>query len=309
MKKILVTSYMNPDLDGTACAVAYSEFKQKTGKDTVAGVIGGLHIETEYVLNRFNLKHPLIISNIDNFDEVILVDTSNINGLNEKAVLKKVIEIIDHRKVNDSAKFPTARIQIEAVGAAATLIAEKFMYKEIGISKASATLLSAAIISNTLNFKGGVTTNRDRKAFTWLNKIANLSQDFWKDLFQAKSDLSGKKLADGIKGDLALLTVNNSQIGIAQLEIVGARKLINERCSEIIQILNDIKNENNLDLVFMNIIELEDIQNFFITDDLQAQKLLGKMLNVSFRGLVAERKELIMRKQIVPLLKQELEGN
>jgi len=60
-----------------------------------------------------------------------------------------------------------------------------------------------AIISNTLNFKGSVTTDRDKAAASWLNQVAKLPKDFWKDLFLAKSDLSGKKLSKGVKGDFA----------------------------------------------------------------------------------------------------------
>ena len=40
MKSILVTCYENPDLDCVACAIAYSEFLQKTGKPAVAAIFG-----------------------------------------------------------------------------------------------------------------------------------------------------------------------------------------------------------------------------------------------------------------------------
>ena len=41
--------------------------------------------------------------------------------------------------------------------------------------------------------------------------------------------------------------------------------------------------------------------------DSETQKLLEKVLKVQFAGVVAERSNLIMRKQIVPLLKTETE--
>lgn len=308
MKPILVTCYVNPDLDGVAGAIAYGEFLQKTGKNSVVGIIGEPHDEAKYILDRFGFEYPPIIENADNFDEVALVDASDLNGLEGKISAEKVIEIIDHRKVHEADKFPKAKAQIELVGAAATLVAEKFMENNVDISKESATLVYGAIISNTLNFKGSVTTDRDKVAAEWLNKVAKLPEDFWKDLFIAKSDLSGNKLAERIEGDFAWFVMGDKKVGIAQIEMIGAKKLIDERSSEIVQVLDKIKKEMGLDFIFQNTIELEDTKNFFVTQHSETQRLLGKVLNMQFAGVVAERPNLIMRKQIVPLLKQEIES-
>jgi len=306
MKPILVTCYVNPDHDGVAGIVAYAEFLQKTGRNAVAGIIGEPHEEAKYIFNRFAFEYPQTILSADDFDEVILVDASDPNGLKGKIAPEKVIEIIDHRKVHEADKFPKAKAQIEFVGAAVTLIAEKFVQNKVDISKKSATLAYGAVISNTLNFKGSVTTDRDKEAAGWLKQVAKLPEDFWKDLFIAKSDLSGKKLADRIEGDFAWFVIADKKIGIAQIEMIGAEKLLSERRNEIIQALERIKKEMNLDFVFQNTIELEDAKNFFVAQDSGTQKLLEKVLNVQFSGVVAERPNLIMRKQIVPLLKEEL---
>lgn len=307
MKPILVTCYVNPDLDGVAGAIAYAEFLQKTGKNVIAGIIGEPHDEVKYILDRFNFPYPQSISNANEFDEVILVDASDLNGIEGKIAPEKVIEIIDHRKIHEADKFPNAKVQIELVGAAASLVAEKFMETDTPISKESAVLLYGAVISNTLNFKGGVTTDRDRKVAEFLNKTAQLPDTFWKELFEAKSDLSGAKLAERIEGDFAWFVMGGKKLGIAQLEIIGARKLVTERDQDIVKVLNKIKNEMGLDYIFQNTIELEDSRNFFVTEDEETKHLLEKVLDVKFEGSITERPNLIMRKQIVPLLKQELE--
>jgi manganese-dependent inorganic pyrophosphatase len=216
MKPTLVTCYVNPDLDGVAGAMAYAEYLQKTGQDVVAGIIGEPHDEAKYILDRFGIPYPRMILNADDFEKVILVDASDLNGLEGKISSDKVIEIFDHRKVHEADKFPNAKVQIELVGAAATLIAEKFMKNNVAISKESAILVCGAIISNTLNFKGTVTTDRDKTAVALLNKIAGLSENFWKELFTAKSDLSGAKLAERIESDSAWFEIGGKKIGIAQ---------------------------------------------------------------------------------------------
>ncbi len=307
MKPILVTCYVSPDLDGLAGSVAYAEFLQGSGTDAIAAIIGNPHEEARYVLDRFEIQYPQTVANSDAFDRVILVDSSELAGLEGKIAPEKVIEIIDHRKINEVDKFPNAKAQIELVGSASTLIAEKFMQSSTSISKESAILLCGAILSNTLNFKGGVTTDRDRDAYVWLNRVAILSEDFWKELFTAKSDLSGEKLKERIEGDFAWFVMGDKKVGIAQIEMIGAEKLVAERSEEIIKILESIKQDMDTDYIFQNIIELDEGRNYFVTQDYGTQQLLEKCLGVKFNGAVAARPNLIMRKQIVPLLKEELE--
>lgn len=306
MKSILITGYVNPDLDAVAGTIAYSEFLNKTGKNTMIGLIGQPHEEARYILDTYKIKYPEIIDNADNFDEVILVDASDLIGIEGKIAPLKVIEIIDHRKVHEADKFPNAKVQIELVGSASTLVAERFINNNIDISKESAILLCGAIISNTLNFKGGVTTDRDRVSFEYLNKIAQLPSDFSKELFKSKSDLSGDKLKERILGDLAWFNMGDKKVSIAQIEMVGASDLVKERLNDILTILKDIKEEMGLDIIFQNIIELDECKNYFITEDTDTQKILEKLLDIKFDGVLAIRPNLIMRKQIVPLLKEDL---
>ncbi|MCX6797891.1 MAG: DHH family phosphoesterase [Candidatus Falkowbacteria bacterium] len=309
MKPILITGYVNPDLDGTAGMIGYAEFLSKTGKNTVAGVIGEPHEEAKYILDRFNIPYPLLLANANDYDEIVLVDASDLNGLEGKIDPNKIIEIIDHRQAHETDKFPNAKAQIEMVGAAATLIAEKFIKNNLEISKNAAILIYGAIISNTLNFKGSVTTDRDKAAAEWLNKTARLPENFWQELFSAKSDLTGEKLAERIEGDFAWFVLGDKNVGIAQIEIIGADKLISERGEEIIKILDKIKDEMQLDYIFQNTIELLDCKNYLVANDEKTKKLLEKILDIHFVGISAVRPNLIMRKQIIPLLKVELEKN
>lgn len=309
MKPTLVTCYVNPDLDGVAGVIGYAEFLQKSGKNVVAAIIGEPHEEAQYVLDKFGIEYPRSIPNANDFDQIILVDASEINGLEGKIAPEKVIELIDHRSNHEADKFVNAKSQIELVGAAATVIAEKYIQSKIEISKESAILLFAAIISNTLNFKGSVSSNRDKAAVVWLNETAKLPENFWKELFLAKSDLTGPKLAHRIEHDFAWFNMADKKVSIAQIEIIGAKKLAEERAEEIVGVLDKLKAELNLDFIFLNAVDLSEEKNFFVTNDQETKKLLEKILGIKFSGNVAQRQGLIMRKQITPLLKKYLEKN
>lgn len=307
MKPILVTSYPGPDLDAVAGVVAYAEFLKSHGKEAVAGIMGEVHDEAQYVLSRFGLESPRLLQSTDEFDQVVLVDASDIRDLDGLTPPEKVIEIIDHRQVNEADKFPNAKAHIDLVGAAATLVAERFIETRTEISKTSAILLCAAIISNTLNFKGSVTTERDKQAADWLNQRAQLPDEFAKDLFNAKSNLSGEKLIARIDGDFKRFDIEGKAIGIAQVEIIGARKMLAEREEEIVAHLSRMKENMQLDLIFQNTLDLEEGKIFLVTENTETQALLEKACSSLFKGNIAELPMLLLRKQIVPLLTQALQ--
>ncbi|MFA5022399.1 MAG: DHHA2 domain-containing protein [Patescibacteria group bacterium] len=306
MKPILVTGYTNPDLDGFAGVIAYTEFLNTKKNKAVSKISGQPHTEVKYIMARFDLSYPAKIKNIISYDKIVLVDSSSLNGLDKKLNPKNVIEIIDHRKVNDAPLFLNAKRQIELVGSAATLIAEKFRKENITPAKRSAILLYAAIISNTLNFQAKVTTKRDRAAARWLNAKLNLSDSLAKDMFKAKSDLCGGKLEKRITNDFAWFNLNNKKVGIAQIEMVGAKELVKQRKKEILQKLNTLKKDLKLDFIFLSIIDLGAGFNLFITPDKNTQDLISPILNLKFKNNEAVRPELIMRKEIVPWLKKKL---
>lgn len=307
MKSILITCYVNPDLDGYAGIFAYAELLEKSGSKVTAGIMGQPHDEVLHVLKKFQLEPIEEIADDDRFDKVILVDASDIIGLEGRIKPEKVIEIIDHRQVNEADKFINAKAQIELVGAAATLIAEKFKQKNIAISPQSASLLYSAIISNTLNFKGGVTTNRDREMASWLKPLVQVTDDYWKELFMAKSDLGGERLRARLESDFAWFNFKHKKLGIAQIEIIGAQELVNSRLEEILAALEGLRSSFGLDFVFLNLIELELEKNYFVSNDEELKSILEKVLAIKFTNTVAQRDKLIMRKQIVPLIKEELE--
>jgi manganese-dependent inorganic pyrophosphatase len=304
MHSTLITSYDNPDLDGVAGIIAYAEFLEKTGTASNIGILGEPHDEAKYMLDRFNISYPPCIETGDDFDNIVLIDSSGLNSLKGKIDPGKVIEIIDHRLIHEGEKFPNAKLQIELVGAVATLITEKFITNDIEISKKSSILLYGAILSNTFNFKGSISTERDRQAAQWLNETAKLPENFWKELFIAKSDLSAEKLTQRMSGDFAFYQWGDKKVGIAQIEIIGVKKLLNERRNEIVEHLENIKQEMNLDFIFQNTIELENVQNFYVTGDLGTQKILQHLLEIEFINNVAEGTVPLMRKQIVPILKK-----
>ncbi len=302
-----VTCYSNPDLDGYACAIAYAEFLNKTGKKAAPVIFGTPHIEARYLVDKLKFKHENEISNLRGAKNTILVDASTVRGLDRSIETASVKEIVDHRKVNDGPRFKNAQLNIELVGAAATLITEKFSKENIGISKPAATLLYGAIVSNTLNFRATLTTERDIETAKWLVEKAEPSDTFAKEMFLAKSELSGSKLKETLWGDIAQFSAETAVLGIAQLEIVGAKKLLETRLDEILKELREIADVEGFDRTFLNILALDENCNYFVALDGKTEELLGHVLGITFEGHIAKKKGFLMRKQLIPILKEAIE--
>ncbi|MEK6959917.1 MAG: DHHA2 domain-containing protein [Nanoarchaeota archaeon] len=304
--RILVTSYVDPDIDGISCMVAYSELLRAEGNDVIPVIFGEPQQEVEFVIKRFGIRLPPLGGDNLTYDKIILLDASEPRHMASGLDADKVIEIIDHRKSNDAHLFKNARTQIELVGAAATLVAERLRERCVTPSKEAAILLYSAIVSNTLNFKASVTTLRDRDMAHWVNQTAKLGPEFPTEFFKAKSDLTGERLRIQIDRDFAISEKNGKILGISQIEMVGARELVKTRAAEIMVILDELARRESTGITFLTIADVGEGINVLVTPFPDTLSLLEKALGVRFEDGIAVLNKLLLRKEIAPMVKDLL---
>ncbi|NQT50086.1 DHH family phosphoesterase [Candidatus Kuenenbacteria bacterium] len=306
MNKMLITSYTRPDLDGIACMIAYKEFLNETGKKAECAIHGVPQKEVLYVLDRLKIETPVLIETvIDDYDEIVLVDVSNLQRVFEKVAIKKILEVIDHRITSHTDDYPDAEVKIEMVGSAATLISERFEKSKVEISEPAATLLYLAIISNTFNFKGKMTTERDREMASWLKSKINIPSDFIHQMFVYKSEFD-KPLADVLREDLKTVYIKNKKVAMAQLEILQVKGFVEKNLYELAAALKNIQEQEKSDYCFLNCVDLEEDFCAIIASDKLSRKVLTKALELDFEGLVTKTEQIIQRKEIPPALEKVL---
>jgi len=95
-KPIYVTGHKNPDSDSICAAIAYSNFKNQLGMNTIPARLGELNSESKYILNKFGFNAPTRIfsakctlSEIEK-DEAILIHKND--------TMKETLDIITKRK-------------------------------------------------------------------------------------------------------------------------------------------------------------------------------------------------------------------
>ena len=77
MKNIIyITGHRNPDTDSICSAIAYAEFKNKTGKIPAIPIrLGEINRETQFILNYFNVEEPELVTTVKTQISDLDIDT------------------------------------------------------------------------------------------------------------------------------------------------------------------------------------------------------------------------------------------
>ena len=309
MKPILVTTYINPDLDGFASVLAYTEFLNKTGFSAQSYFSGHLLNDASFVAGKFRINYFNQLIDPAEYERVVVLDLSDLNRLDEKINPRNVIEVIDHRPVSDLTAFPNAKYRLEMIGASATIVAEIFKEKQVEISPETARLLCCAIAVHNLDFKSSGATQRDRDTFERLKKKSGFDSAFVKEVFLAISSFPGPKLAETMENDFKWLKIGDRKVGVAQLEIVNGKDLVGQREKEILDKLVGLKDKLFLDFVFLTVTDVGEGIDYWVAGDPRTQELLKRVFKVEFAGNLTQTSKIILRKEIFSLTKQALESN
>lgn len=250
---IILTSYKNPDIDGIAGMYALAELFKKQNINCDYYIFGKPQFEVDIICKKYGVNLGGI-KEFNNNDKFILLDCNDLTHTNKKIKSENIIEVIDHHNTSTKTfELKNAKFNIEQVGAMATLIVEKFLQNNMQISEISAILLYHAIASNTINLKAQVTTDRDKKAFKYLENLYpnKLNRKNIIEIFSKKSII--KNIERTVLSDLKFFD-NNLVIG--QLEITNIENFVNANKGELTRIMNQIKSTYNAKSVVLNLIDI-----------------------------------------------------
>jgi len=292
----IIISHKNPDADSIAASLAYADLKKQLGEKVQAKRLGLINNETKFILSFFNIKPPKLIKSVKN-KQVILLDhgDSSQSALDlEKA---EILEIIDHHYVGDIKTEKPILYRAEPIGSTSSIIFKLFKEQKIKISKKTAGLLLAGIISDTLFLSSPTTTQEDRQIAKKLAKIAQVSaKDLAKKIFKAKSNISGKSAKDIVFGDYKEFKFNKTKFGVGVLETTNP-DAIKPMQEKILKLLKTIKMP-----VFFAVIDiLKQNAILYLAKDKEkelAQKAFQKNIknNIMFLpGVVSRKKQIIPR--------------
>lgn len=273
MSFIITAGSKYVDIDVLSCSIAYQQLCGLLGRESTIHLTGPFNSTIIPEMKTwiqdldaavFNNAAPEPSSKKGESKKFIIVDVSHPDYLESFVQVDKVIEIYDHHfgyeefwqnRLGNKAK-------IEAVGACATLIWETYKthgYDE-SISAVSANFLYAAIIANTLNFRAGVTTDRDRLAAQELRSFTTLPHDWISHYYREINRTILQNLSTSIQSDTKTIDHRGRHLLLSQIEVWNTDELFKLYSPlGIYQIM--IENFPNEDWI-LNLISIEEGCNY-----------------------------------------------
>jgi nanoRNase/pAp phosphatase (c-di-AMP/oligoRNAs hydrolase) len=281
-----------PDLDGLACAVAFADLLRALGFAARSFIGGRPDPEALFVAEALDVAMSGAAPQPG--EPIVLVDASDIRGLPASVDPLLVVEVIDHRLHHTAASiFPNATLCIEPVGAAATLVAERFSRHGVTPSPCSAQLLQAAVLSNTQLLRGSVTTERDRAALRALAAISPLAEAFVAAQLDARRRAILADLGAAVASERKDFEHRDGAYILSQLEFSGARDHI-AACLPLVLALGP--------RAMLNLVDVEAGTSALIVPNRALRAWVADLTGLCFTGVVAACPQILLRKQIIARL-------
>lgn len=302
METIYVTGHKIPDLDSVAAAIAYANLKQKTDpkRTYVPASAGELNAETKYVLDRFGIEAPEIITSIAG-KPVILVDHNEKGQAIDDLEGASILEIIDHHKMDFSYGDPI-RIIIEPIGSTCSVIAKMYKADDIAIPKDLAGIMLGAVLTDTVITKSPTTTQDDLHIIEELAETAGVNdwREFGMEIFEVRSSVSSLSDKEIVTADYKDFDINGRKFGIGQVETVDFSQF-SDRLPGLLKALEEKRTEGAYHSVLLFISDIIKEESLFLVSSEEAEAVAGafgkSLENNRFTAKVLSRK-----KEVVPSL-------
>ncbi|MEM9079628.1 MAG: putative manganese-dependent inorganic diphosphatase [Verrucomicrobiota bacterium] len=232
--------------------------------EIVSGLRKRLGVETQDlfpVVARDGVSMAGVISKSDLINpprtQLVLVDHNEfaqaVTGVEEAEIL----EVIDHHRLaGDLASREPIRFLNEPVGSTSTLVARKFIHRDLQPTRGVALCLCAGLISDTLMLTSPTTTDLDREMLAWLAPIAEIDPEkFTSEFFAVGSLLMGGTTEEILTTDRKEFFEEGVKISISQIEERGLGGF-DQRKKELEIGLEELRKEQEVDLALLAVTDI-----------------------------------------------------
>ncbi|SMX26758.1 putative manganese-dependent inorganic pyrophosphatase [Pelagimonas phthalicica] len=298
----LVFGHKSPDTDSTGSPILWSWYMNTVqGGDAEAVLLGEPNTEAAWMLQRWDLPKPRIISDVEDGQACVVVDTNNPAELPANINGADVQAIIDHHKLVGGleTKGPID-ITIRPLACTATI-----MYDLMGddVAKMPEAIKGAAltcILSDTLEFRSPTTTDRDREVVAALAADLGVNvADYAGEMFAAKSDVSAFSDAELIRMDSKEYEVDGVKFRVSVLETT-APEIPLDRKASIMETYATVQEEDGVDQVLLFVVDiLKEEATLLVPNDVVkgvAEKSFGAVVegdSVVLPGIMSRKKQII----------------
>lgn len=323
MKTTYIIGHTKPDTDAVVAAMALEFLKKQkncTCNGTPKAVISDpLNPETQFLFDKFGVETPELITanKIKAEDKIILVDhnepSQRLVGLETESLQAQIVHIIDHHKANINFNSPTA-LTFRPWGSTCTIIYFLMQQNNVTPTKTLASLMLAAILSDTVGYKSATCTDKDKELGAQLAEIAEITdvEAFTLEIFKAKSDISSLTDNEIVKNDYKIFDFTTAQgeikkTMIDQLETVEQDTVLANKKAGLLEAMTAVKTELEVELLFVAVTDILKVNTkLLILSD--AEKVVAEK---AFGGTVVDNildigPKMSRKKEIAPAIENSL---
>ena len=225
----LVFGHKSPDTDSTGSPIVWAWYLNEIkGIPAKPVLLGEPNTEALFMLDKWNLDKPEILTALEADTKVVIVDTNNPAELPGNINEADITGIIDHhRLVAGLETRGPIEINIQPLACTATI-----MFKMIGKDWAQAprgvkAAALSCILSDTLEFRSPTTTQEDRAIAEDIARDLGVDiSEYAAEMFAAKSDVSSFSEAELLRMDSKEFDLHGTNLRVSVLETTSPAPLL-----------------------------------------------------------------------------------
>lgn len=302
---IKVFGHIAPDTDSTGSPIIWAWYLNEIRKTPAKAILQGEpNTEAAWMLERWGLDKPEIITDVASGEQCVIVDTNNPAELPASINEAEVIEIIDHHMLAGGVKTRTPiNITIRPLACTATimhdLIGEDLAKAPEGVKGAMLT----CILSDTLEFRSPTTTPHDREVAEKIaGELGITISEYAAEMFAAKSDVSAFSEAELLRMDSKEFEVGGKKLRVSVLETTAPQVLL-DRKQALMEAMPGVAESDGADEVILFIIDILKEEATLLVPNDTVKQIAEKSFDVTVNGdSIVLPGVMSRKKQIIPVL-------
>ena len=305
-----------PDVDAVCSALSYARLMRALGYNCKAKVSSPINRETEYIAQRFGFDVPELKTFVAADTRLILTDHSDYAQCVDGAKQARILQKIDHHVEGDIKDSSIPYVRRKMIGATCTIIYECYKELNIPIDDETAKILLAGLLSDTRNLTKAATQHED--SVSWAELVTQLKledevAEINRQMIEASNNFSGMNDSAIFVSDYKGYEIGGQAIGIGSLDCNAeeAEDFVNRMLAVMPLVLSDNELEMLFAMIYVNVPnpDKSDSDNPTVKDGIYfiyygegAQAVAEAIFGPSVREGVIYSKEILSRKQIVPII-------
>jgi len=310
-----IIGHKKPDTDSVVAAMALSHLYSRRDcfdyQQPQAVIIDPLNPETKYLFEKFAAETPRLItaSDINPDDQVILVDHNESSQRLEELNEDQIVDVIDHHKINLNLGKPIY-MTFKTWGSSCTIVYHLMKQQQVTPDKKLASLMLAAILSDTVGFKGATTDEIDKKYGQELAEIAQIDDvdAFALEIFKAKSNISSLNNEEIVQNDYKIYEFSQKTF-ISQLETVEQKSLITDKKDQLLAAMTDVKKQQVVELLFVAVTDVLKVNTkLLLAGDKEVAIAQAAFGGTAIDNILDIGPKMSRKKEIAPAIEEVLKA-